>query len=165
MLADFLLLSGLALHRHDTFHSNAVDLGYHDQVIWNTLQGRPFRFSTYQQDERATFAVDVPLAIIRDPNSLLSYHVEPLLVLIAPLYWLWDDAHALLVTGLLVLLDSQGGYGHHRDRLGALCSLATSTASSGPGARWGVAPLPLPGDKCGDALLQWTGSSDLFISL
>jgi uncharacterized membrane protein len=36
MVADFLLLGGLALRRHDTFRSNALDLGYHDQVIWNT---------------------------------------------------------------------------------------------------------------------------------
>lgn len=95
--ADFLLLGGLALQRHATFQTNALDLGYHDQVIWNTLHGRPFRFTTYQQDERASFAVDVPLAQIRDPHTLLSYHVEPLLFLIAPLFLIWDDARALLV--------------------------------------------------------------------
>ncbi len=97
MGADFLLLGGLALYRHATFQTNALDLGYHDQVIWNTLQGRPFQFSTYTQDERASFAVDVPLAQIRDPSSLLSFHVEPLLILIAPIYWLWDDVRALLL--------------------------------------------------------------------
>jgi uncharacterized membrane protein len=95
--ADFLLLGGLALQRHATFQTNALDLGYHDQAIWNTLHGRPFRFTTYQQDERASFAVDVPLAQIRDPHSLLSYHVEPLLLLIAPIFLIWDDARALLV--------------------------------------------------------------------
>jgi hypothetical protein len=105
MMADFWLLAGLALQRHNTFNSNALDLGYHDQVIWNTLQGRPFRITLYRQDEQARFWVDVPLDQIRDPDSLLSYHVEPLLVLIAPIYWLWNDVRALLLlqAGALTL--------------------------------------------------------------
>ena len=105
MIADFWLLAGLALQRHNTFNSSALDLGYHDQVIWNTLQGRPYRITLYRQDERARFGVDVPLDQIRDPDSLLSYHVEPLLVLIAPIYWLWDDVRALLLlqAGALTL--------------------------------------------------------------
>jgi uncharacterized membrane protein len=103
MVADFLLLAGLALRRHDSFNSNALDLGYHDQVIWNTLHGRPFHFSTYHQDEQAPFWIDVPLGRIRDPYSLLSYHVEPLLVLIAPIYWVWDDVRALLLLQAVVL--------------------------------------------------------------
>ena len=105
MIADFGLLAGLALQRHDTFNSSALDLGYHDQVIWNTLQGRPFRLTLYRQDEQAPFWVDVPLDQIRDSDSLLSYHVEPLLVLIAPIYWLWDDVRALLLlqAGALTL--------------------------------------------------------------
>lgn len=103
--ADFLLLGGLALQRHNTFNSNALDLGYHDQVIWNTLHGRPFRFTTYRQDERARFWIDVPLDQIRDPDSLLSYHVEPLLAVLAPLYWLWEDVRLLLLlqAGALAL--------------------------------------------------------------
>jgi len=105
MIADFGLLAGLALQRHDTFNSSALDLGYHDQVIWNTLQGRPFRLTLYRQDEQAPFWVDVPLDQIRDSDSLLSYHVEPLLVLVAPIYWLWDDVRALLLlqAGALTL--------------------------------------------------------------
>ena len=79
MVADFWLLAGLALLRHNTFNSSALDLGYHDQVVWNTLQGRPYRITLYRQDEHARFWVDVPLDQIRDPDSLLSYHVEPLL--------------------------------------------------------------------------------------
>jgi uncharacterized membrane protein len=105
MVADFLLLAGLALQRHNTFNSNALDLGYHDQVIWNTLHGRPYRFTTYRQDERARFWIDVPLDQIRDRDTLLSYHVEPLLALIAPIYWLWDDVRVLLLlqAGALTL--------------------------------------------------------------
>jgi uncharacterized membrane protein len=105
MIADFWLLGGLSLQRHNTFNSNALDLGYHDQVIWNTLRGRPFRITLYRQDEGARFWVDVPLDQIRDPDSLLSYHVEPSLVLIAPIYWLWNDVRALLLlqAGVLTL--------------------------------------------------------------
>jgi uncharacterized membrane protein len=105
MIADFWLLAGLALQRHDTFNSNALDLGYHDQVIWNTLHGRPYRLTLYRQDEQGQFPVDVPLDQIRDRDSLLSYHVEPLLALIAPIYWLWDDVRVLLLlqAGALTL--------------------------------------------------------------
>ena len=105
MIADFGLLAGLSLQRHDTFNSSALDLGYHDQVVWNTLQGRPFHLTLYRQDEQAPFWVDVPLDQIRAPDSLLSYHVEPLLVLVAPIYWLWDDVRALLIlqAGALTL--------------------------------------------------------------
>jgi uncharacterized membrane protein len=118
--ADFLLLGGLALQRHATFQTNALDLGYHDQAIWNTLHGRPFRFTTYQQDERASFAVDVPLAQIRDPHSLLSYHVEPLLLLIVPIFLIWDDARVLLVLQAAALaLGAWPAYRLGRRRLGS----------------------------------------------
>lgn len=119
MGADFLLLGGLALYRHASFQTNALDLGYHDQVIWNTLHGRPFRFSTYTQDEQASFAVDVPLAQIRDPYSLFSFHIEPLLMLIAPAYWLWDDVRALLLLQAAALtLGAWPAYRLGRRRLG-----------------------------------------------
>jgi len=119
IVADFLLLGGLALQRHNTFNSNALDLGYHDQVIWNMLHGRPFRFTTYRQDERARFWVDVPLDQIRDRDSLLSYHVEPLLVLITPLYWLWNDVRVLLLLQAGVLaLGAWPAYRLGRRRLG-----------------------------------------------
>jgi uncharacterized membrane protein len=120
MVADFVLLSGLALRRHATFNTNALDLGYHDQAIWNTLHGRPFRFTVYEQDERAPFWVDVPLARIRDRTSLLSYHVEPLLLLIAPIYLLWDEAQALLVLQAAALtLGAWPAYRLGRRRLGS----------------------------------------------
>lgn len=119
MAADFLLLAGLALQRHNTFNSNALDLGYHDQVIWNTLHGHPYRFTTYRQDERARFWIDVPLDQIRDRDILLSYHVEPLLALIAPIYWLWDDVRALLLLQAAALtLGAWPAYRLGRRRLG-----------------------------------------------
>jgi uncharacterized membrane protein len=119
IVADFLLLGGLALRRHNTFNSNALDLGYHDQAIWNTSHGRPFRFTTYRQDERARFWIDVPLDQIRDRDSLLSYHVEPLLALIAPLYWLWNDVRVLLLLQAGVLaLGAWPAYRLGRRRLG-----------------------------------------------
>jgi uncharacterized membrane protein len=119
MAADFLLLAGLALQRHNTFNSNALDLGYHDQVIWNTLHGRPYRFTTYRQDERARFWIDVPLDQIRDRDTLLSYHVEPLLALIAPIYWLWDDVRVLLLLQAAVLtLGAWPAYRLGRRKLG-----------------------------------------------
>ena len=54
------------------------------------------------------------------PNSLLSYHVEPLLLLIAPIYRLWDNAEALLILQAGVLtLGAWLAYRLGRRRLGS----------------------------------------------
>jgi uncharacterized membrane protein len=48
----------LSLRRHQNLRTNALDLGYVDQAVWNTLRGRPFRFSTYLD---AAFRLDIPI--------------------------------------------------------------------------------------------------------
>ena len=84
----------LATRRHDNLHSNAFDLGYVAQVLWNTVHGRPFRFSTLVG---APFEVEgVQAALIRHPSVLFSFHVEPALLAVAPLYALWPDPRLLL---------------------------------------------------------------------
>ena len=87
------LLGTLALRRHQNLHTNALDLGYTDQAVWNTLHGRFFRFSTYLD---AAFALDIPLDEIREPDVLLGYHVEPMLAPISLLYLLHDGPETLL---------------------------------------------------------------------
>jgi uncharacterized membrane protein len=82
----------VALSRHAAFGTNAQDLGYFDQAIWTTSRGQPLRLTIY----------DLNLAIPEHP-SFLAYHVELLLALLAPLYWLWDDVRALLVLQPIVL--------------------------------------------------------------
>ncbi len=93
VVAYVIVLGTMSLRRHQNLHTNALDLGYTDQAVWNTLQGRPFRFSTYVD---AAFRLDIPIAEFREPDMLLGYHVEPILAVIAPLYLLHDGPEVLL---------------------------------------------------------------------
>src|SRR5687768_16308170 len=93
VLALLVLAAGIGLGwrsvvRHEALLTNAEDLGFTDQIIWNFLRGQAFRFTTYQQ---ADFETDIDLRAIRRPDSLLAFHVEPILVLLAPLYLVWPD--------------------------------------------------------------------------
>ena len=83
----------LSLRRHQNLRTNALDLGYADQAVWNTLHGRPFRLSTFVD---AAFDLDIPIRDFRQPDVLLGYHVEPLLAPISLLYLVHDGAETLL---------------------------------------------------------------------
>ena len=80
------------MQRHEALHSNALDLGYTDQAVWNTLHGRPLQFSTLDGA-----VSDLPLARMRRTDSLLAFHVEPLLVVLAPLSALSPGPEVLLL--------------------------------------------------------------------
>lgn len=75
-----LFFSAYTIQRHEAFMTSAFDLGNFDQAIWNTAHARPF-------------------AITNIPNVThrFAHHVEPILLLIAPLYWLWSDVRLLLI--------------------------------------------------------------------
>ncbi|KPL17993.1 MAG: hypothetical protein AMJ93_14325, partial [Anaerolineae bacterium SM23_84] len=92
IVGNMVLYSWLAILRHNTFGSSAMDLGYTDQVLWNTLRGRPFQFSTYQNAR-----IDLPLEKFRRTDSLLGYHVELVLWPISLLYLLYESPITLLV--------------------------------------------------------------------
>jgi uncharacterized membrane protein len=68
-----------ALHRHGVFESNAYDLGFFDQIIWNTAHGRWFdtSFTTY---------------------NFLGQHFEPVLIAFALAYRLGACVELLLLT-------------------------------------------------------------------
>jgi uncharacterized membrane protein len=69
----------LALQRHLSFNSSGFDLGIYDQVVWNTLHGRPFFYTTTGQ-----------------PLLHLSNHVSPILLLVAPFYLIHSGPETLL---------------------------------------------------------------------
>ena len=92
------LFSWLSILRHETFQSGAMDLGYTDQVVWNTLHGRFMRFSTYENA-----SIDLPLEEFRRIDTLLAYHVEPLLAVISLLYLVFDSPVTLLVLQTAVI--------------------------------------------------------------
>ncbi len=78
--------------------SHAEDLGFTDQVIWNFLRGQWFRMTLYQG---ATWNTDVDLAHLARPDSLLAFHVEPMLLAFVPLYALGGGATLLLLLQAL----------------------------------------------------------------
>ena len=71
-------LYGYALHeRHVLFRTFTFDLGLLAQVAWNSLHGRPFATSVM-------------------PFNYLAEHLSPVLLLVAPVYLLWESAEALM---------------------------------------------------------------------
>jgi uncharacterized membrane protein len=84
-LAAGVAYAAISIYRHDHFGSGAFDLGVQDQTVWGYSQ----------------------LAII--PNTvemignLLGDHFHPILMTVAPLYWIWNDARVLLVVQAALL--------------------------------------------------------------
>jgi uncharacterized membrane protein len=105
----------LSILRHETFQSNAMDLGYTDQVVWNTLHGRFMRFSTYQDAP-----IDLPLDQFRRTDTLLAYHVELILAPISLLYLIYDSPVTLLVLQTVGIgLGALPAFWLARDHLGS----------------------------------------------
>lgn len=120
--------------RHEDLRTNAFDLGYLSQTLWSTAHGEPFRLTVL---EGATFQPEgLDPRRLRQPHSYLAFHVEPFLLLFAPLYRLWPDPRALLWLQTLVVA------------LGALpiaWMAARLLASPRAGLAFGVAWLLAPG--------------------
>ncbi|HEX2808577.1 MAG TPA: DUF2079 domain-containing protein [Kineosporiaceae bacterium] len=70
-----------AFARHAKFETTGFDLGIFDQVI------------------RAYSHFDAPTSPLKGIDyNILGDHFHPILVLLAPLYWIWDDPRMLLVA-------------------------------------------------------------------
>ncbi len=79
-----LLFTHLAFAQHAGMRTHKADLGQIDQAIWNTSRGRLLEFSEGSRQ-----------------SVRLTDHVEPIFVLIGPIFWLWDDVRALLLLQVL----------------------------------------------------------------
>lgn len=80
----------LTLTAHAAFETSVLDLGIYDQVVWNTAHGRPLSYSA-------------------EPwygDSFLGTHLQPILLLFAPIYWVWSDARALIILQTLAIAAS-----------------------------------------------------------
>jgi uncharacterized membrane protein len=75
-----------SIFRHQRFGSNAYDLGLYDHTIWG--------FSRFDVASNHS---------ISGAETLIGGHLQPLLFLLAPLYWVWADPRALLVVQALLL--------------------------------------------------------------
>ncbi len=71
ILAFAVFFGALAVQQHRAFQTNGLDLGNVDQALWNTAQGRFLNFT-----------------LMTPIQSRLALHVEPILLLLVPLYWL-----------------------------------------------------------------------------
>ncbi len=77
-----LIFSLLAIAQHRAYLTNGLDLGNVDQALWNTAQGRFL-----------SFTLMAPL------QSRLALHVEPILLLFVPFYWInLGDPELLLIA-------------------------------------------------------------------
>ncbi|MEJ2556391.1 MAG: DUF2079 domain-containing protein [Anaerolineae bacterium] len=86
ILAYIVFFSAYTLQRHATFNTFAADLSYIDQPMWNTFHGHFL--------ERTLDARQVPRT---------AEHLEPIIVPIAFVYYLWDDVRAILIVQTVAL--------------------------------------------------------------
>ena len=80
-LAVFAMYTTYALARHATFRTTGFDLGIFDQAIRDYAHLR------------------APIVPLKGPGyNLLGDHFHPLIAVLAPLYWIWDDPRMLLIA-------------------------------------------------------------------
>ena len=84
------VVGGMAILRHLSLGSNALDMGLMDQVVWNSAQGRWFEESF----------------LTGHPASFLGHHFSPALALMVPFYWLLPRPETLLVMQILCIVGS-----------------------------------------------------------
>jgi uncharacterized membrane protein len=92
--------------KHEAFETTAFDLGNMDQAVWNSFHGRFLPFTNWGEE-----------------GTRLAYHVDPILILISPLYLIYSDPRALLVfQSVVIALGAWPIYLLARERLGTSLS-------------------------------------------
>lgn len=84
----FVIMTSLAFLKHDVFLTGRFDLGNMSQTVWNTAHGRFFTLTNPDGTEIV---------------SRLAVHSDFILILFAPLYFLWSDPRMLLLIQSLIL--------------------------------------------------------------
>jgi uncharacterized membrane protein len=79
--------AALSVLRHDAFATGRFDLGNMVQAVWSTAHGRPLQMTNLHGEQ----------------ISRLAAHVDPILVLFAPLWWIWPSPDLLLVVQALAV--------------------------------------------------------------
>ncbi len=98
--------SAISIYRHERFGSS-LDLAIQDQTIWGY--------------SRLTIIPNTVLEI----RNLLGDHFHPLLMLLAPLFWIWSSPEMLLIAqGVLLAAAGIPIYMWGAKRLGELAGLA-----------------------------------------
>jgi uncharacterized membrane protein len=112
-LAFVLTFATLSLRRHAALGSNGLDLGNVNQALWNTAHGDFLAFTN--------------MAPVR---NRLALHVEPILLLAVPFYWVGLGGPRLLLIGQAIIV----GLGAVPLYLIARDVLSGSTKYGGPGS-------------------------------
>ena len=86
MIAYTALFAGLALAQHAGMRTHKADFGQIAQAVWNSSRGR-----FVEMTDNGYIA------------TRMTDHVEPILALISPVMWLWDDTRVLLVLQAVVV--------------------------------------------------------------
>jgi uncharacterized membrane protein len=79
--------AALSVLRQKAFFTGRFDMGNMVQAVWSTAHGQPLRMTDLHGDQ----------------ISRLAAHVDPILVVFAPLWWIWPSPHLLLVTQAVAL--------------------------------------------------------------
>ncbi len=87
VLADAALFAGLSVARHRAYSTGRFDLGNMVQALWSTAHGR--------------FLETTDVSGVQ--FNRLGAHVDLLLVLFTPFYWLWSSPEMLLVAQAVVV--------------------------------------------------------------
>ena len=144
VLAYAIFFSHLTLTRYAAFEARALDLGNLHQTVWNTAQGHLFQMSNQPGTSGA-------------PGARLSLHVEPILLPIAALYWLYAGPETLLILQAMVValgalpLFALAKLKLHSEWLALLFGVAFLLNPSIQGANWlEFHPVTLPiSARCG----------------
>ncbi|MCX6784082.1 MAG: DUF2079 domain-containing protein [candidate division WWE3 bacterium] len=86
----FKVSTRLLFYKYATFQTSKFDLGIMAQTVWNTAHGRFFEFTDH-------FGTNM---------SQAATHTDYLMVIFAPLFWIWNDPRVLLVAQALLLTSS-----------------------------------------------------------
>lgn len=79
------LMAFLSIRNHELYQTFAWDLGFFDQLMWQASRGNLNFVSTIGN------------------INLLGDHFQPVLYLLAPLYWIWSDVRIILVAQALLV--------------------------------------------------------------
>lgn len=77
-----------SIYRYNNFYTGRFDLGNMDQTVWNTIHGRIFQLTNPDGTN-----------II----SRLAFHADFMLIILSPMYLIWQDPRMLLIMQSLAI--------------------------------------------------------------
>jgi uncharacterized membrane protein len=110
--------SAYEIVQHAVYRTHGFDLGIFDQAVWHYSR------------------LETPASTIREVPNLLGDHFSPILVLLAPLYWIWADPRMLLAAqGVLIGASIVPVFLFARSRIGRPAATLLAVAYS---LFWGI---------------------------